>query len=405
MSIEEANSNPTPASAGFCSTAEDVLDEIKSWIQSNDSAKFYGYAVAHIKSKVKRDLFCLEATWVERQYVKIVLEMWLRESLKRAFQYLEDEETDLSTEMSVILDELNLINCFEDIRSKLNGTATSRLKYWCDGGPLHESPHFKCQYLRLILEQRDLFSTMPRFVILVSSYLKQFKTLCTEKIFVRCLNDIAIEETSGEKNLNFILALNKLFRVADKDIRVQNILEAKIYGWENEGQTGQDFVNKLVEIIAMSSDAIRKEFPQWFDLLQSDKEWTPRLQLLTKEFCKKLSLPMKTEINLKDEDGRKIIFIYGTTVFISKIIQEMLKLNRDHSNDRAQEIQIVGLTSVHVDCDLESKDWHGINVSVVTHTLYVDRDNVLWDVSGKNGNDKVAGEFISSIIILIMKQS
>jgi hypothetical protein len=130
--------------------------------------------------------------------------------------------------------------------------------------------------------------------------------------------------------------------------------------------------------------------------------------LLTKEFCKKLLLPMTTEINLKDEDGRKIIFIYGTTVFISKIIQEMLKLNRDHSNDRVQEIQIVGLTSVHavhVDCDLESKDWHGINVGIVTHNLYVDRDNVLWDVSGKNGNDKVAGEFISSIIILIMKQS
>jgi hypothetical protein len=44
-------------------------------------------------------------------------------------------------------------------------------------------------------------------------------------------------------------------------------------------------------------------------------------------------------------------------------------------------------------------------VGIVTHNLYVDRDNVLWDVSGKNGNDKVAGEFISSIIILIMKQS
>jgi hypothetical protein len=405
MSIEDANSNSTPASAGSCSTAEDVLDEMKSWIQSNDSAKFYGYAVAHIKSKVKRDLLCLEATWVERQYVKIVLEMWLRESLKRAFQYLEDEATDISTEMSVILDELNSINCFEDIRSKLNG-ATSRLKYWCDGGPLDESPHFKCQYLQLILEQRDLFSTMPRFVILVSSYLKQLKTLCTEKIFARCLNDIAKEETSEEKNLNFIFALNELFRVADKDIRVQKILEENIYGWENEGQTGQDFVNKLVEIIAISSNAIEKELPQcWFDLLQSDKEWTPRLQLFTKEFCKKLLLPMKTEINLKDEDGRKIIFIYGTTVFISKIIQEMLKLNRDHSNDRVQEIQIVGLTSVHVDCDLESEDWHGINVGVVTHNLYVDRDNILWDVSGKNGNDKVAGEFISSIIILIMKQS
>jgi hypothetical protein len=383
MSIEDANSNSTPASAGSCSTAEDVLDEIKSWIQSNDSAKFYGYAVDHVKSKVKRDLFCLEATWVERQYVKIVLEMWLRESLERSFQYLEDEATDISTEMSVILDELNSINCFEDIRSKLNG-ATSRLKYWCDGGPLDESPHFKCQYLQLILEQRDLFSTMPRFVILVCSYLKQFKTLSIEKIFARCLNDIAKEETSEEKNLNFIFALNELFRVADEDIRVQKILEGNIYEWENEDQTGQDFVNKLVEIIAISSNAIEKELPQcWFDLLQSDKQWTPRLQLLTKEFCKKFLLPMTTETKVIDQDGRKIIFIYGTTVYISKIIQEMLKLDRNG----VQEIQIVGLTSVHVDCDLESKDWHGINVGIVTHNLYVDRDNILWDVSGKNGNE------------------
>ncbi len=66
---------------------------------------------------------------------------------------------------------------------------------------------------------------------------------------------------------------------------------------------------------------------------------------------------------------------------------------------------MIGLTSVHVDCDLVLKDWHGTNASIVTNKLYVDGDQVCWNFSGKNGNDKVAGEFISSIIILIMKQS
>jgi hypothetical protein len=325
--------------------------------------------------------------------------MWLRQSLKRAFKHLEDEAADISMEMSVILNELNLINSFEDIHSK-RIAATSRLNYWCNGGSLHESPHFKCRYLQLILEQRDLFSTMPRFIFLVSSYLKQFKTSCTLKIFSRCLNDIAKDEISGESNINFIFSLNEFFEIANENIKIQNVLKESILEnyvtetWDDEGRTGQDFINKLVEIIANSNAAIGKELPrQWFDLMKSGRDWTPQLQLLTKEACKKFLLPLKTEISIKDEDGRKIIFVYGITVFISTIVGEMLKLKQD--NPDVQEIQIIGLTSVHVDCDLELKDWHGVNASIVTHKLYVDGDEVCWNVSGKNGNHKVAGESIS----------
>jgi hypothetical protein len=69
-------------------------------------------------------------------------------------------------------------------------------------------------------------------------------------------------------------------------------------------------------------------------------------------------------------------------------------------------MQIIGLASVHVDCDLERDIWHGINVVVVTDKLFVD-GNFRWDVSGRHcyaqlgtapggqlpGDDGLAGEY------------
>jgi hypothetical protein len=72
----------------------------------------------------------------------------------------------------------------------------------------------------------------------------------------------------------------------------------------------------------------------------------------------------KTVIAVQNEDGKEIISIKGVAVFVSKILQEMTDLKIQNSN--VQEIKIVGLLSVHVDCDLESKDWHGMNVAIVT---------------------------------------
>jgi hypothetical protein len=68
-------------------------------------------------------------------------------------------------------------------------------------------------------------------------------------------------------------------------------------------------------------------------------------------------------------------------VFVRKMIQEIIDLKSQNSN--VHEIKIVGLLSVHVDCDLELEDWHGVNVAIVTDKLYVDKE-VRWDVSGRN---------------------
>jgi hypothetical protein len=120
----------------------------------------------------------------------------------------------------------------------------------------------------------------------------------------------------------------------------------------------------------------------------SDDSWTPLFDLLVKETCESFLLP-KTVIAVQNEDGKEIISIKGVAVFVSKILREMIDLKRQNSN--VQEIKIVGLLSVHVDSDLESKDWHGMNVGIVTDKIYVDKE-VCWDVSGQHGNDQPGGK-------------
>ena len=138
-----------------------------------------------------------------------------------------------------------------------------------------------------------------------------------------------------------------------------------------------------------------------------DVEWTPKLRILTKEMYKKFLLP-ETEINYKKEDGKKIIFIKGIALFVSKMLQLMKQLKDEHPD--VEEIKIVGLKSVHIDCDLDNEIWHGINIGIVTDKLIVDdtTDNnaqtwtgFCWNVSGKNAQDQPMGETIFFLFSLI----
>jgi hypothetical protein len=147
------------------STEQHVAEEMKKWVveelNADANTKLYEDAVNHVESIVRRQISFLETTWVERQYVKIVLEMWLRASFEKAFADLKEKSSDFNTQISELLQQLKLINSFEDIRLKL--PAESKLRDWCG-----------CRYLELILGQTSLFKTTPRFAILVPSYFQHF---------------------------------------------------------------------------------------------------------------------------------------------------------------------------------------------------------------------------------------
>ncbi|XP_057378909.1 uncharacterized protein LOC130700934 [Daphnia carinata] len=404
--MDEKNSTEssnTPTSKSL-SNSDEVIEHIRNWIKSDDKPKMHEDAVKHIESFVDRKISCLESTLVERQYVKVVLEMWLRKSLRKAVDYLIDETIDISVEMPTLLKELNSINSFEDIGLKLN-EAMCQLTNLCDGA---------CQYLQLILSQVDLFKNTPRFSVLVSSYFKQFKESCIDKVFSRCLDDVTKDQIKGKRNWEFFVALNVLLQVATEDVRIQNVLEKHLIGSDitdvsNAG--GQNLMNQLTEIFASCNDATENESSNWLNQLKSEKEWTPKLQVLVKETCKAFLLP-KTMIVIKDEYGKKIIFIRGVSVFVNKVIGEMKRLKE--KNPEVQEIQIVGLSSVHIDCHLQNETWHGTNVGIVADKIFVDHEvcrncqknnveakegptepmeahnfvddfSVCWDVSGKNG--------------------
>jgi hypothetical protein len=85
------------------------------------------------------------------------------------------------------------------------------------------------------------------------------------------------------------------------------------------------------------------------------------------------------------EGERRIVVVKGIAIIVSEIKKQMTDLKEECN---AQEVQMIGLASVHVDCDLDRDIWHGINVVVVTDKLFVD-GNFCWDVSGQSSDDQL----------------
>jgi hypothetical protein len=155
---------------------------------------------------------------------------------------------------------------------------------------------------------------------------------------------------------------------------------------------------EILNCISESEHGRRAEVPEkWLQtflsnaLALSEDEWTPRLKLLTKETCKQFLLP-QTNMELEEEDGKRIICVRGVAIFVSKLIEKMKRL-KDENLD-VEDIKIIGLQSVHIDCDLDNNNWHGINIGIVTDKLIVD-NKVCWDVSGQNAiaDQSIGGNF------------
>jgi hypothetical protein len=88
-------------------------------------------------------------------------------------------------------------------------------------------------------------------------------------------------------------------------------------------------------LTTVASQRAPGSIPEWFKRYQkvssllNDVEWTRKLQVLTKETCKRFLLP-KTEIEFKEEGGKQIISIKGVAIFVSKMIGEMKRLKYEN---------------------------------------------------------------------------
>ena len=298
---------------------------------------------------------------VEKNYVETVLKLWLEESRQNAYNYLQNIEIDIGIEMPNLLSQLDSIQFLKDVQQL---DQNSRILSWCGGNSL-----------QLIFDQSDIFETTRQTTNLVSSYLNRFKEACTHKIVSLCLKD--------EEQRLFIQSLNKFLGFVNTNVRRPMVFTQDFLNNEltNDCVTGKELIYKLLELCHKHFQDDKKhdhveKLLENSNLLSAEK-WTFPLQTLVKEICKRLLLP-STTVEHKAEGGRRIIVVKGVSVFVSEAKDEMLRLKNEYE---AQEVQIVGLSSVRVDCDLEQENWHGINIGVVTEKIFVDR-KVCWDVSG-----------------------
>ncbi|XP_059350778.1 uncharacterized protein LOC130693116 [Daphnia carinata] len=384
----------TSLSCHHYETPEDVFQDILSWIQdANTDPKLAENAVSHISEKVGRILKPLETSCVESQYVKALLTTWVKNSLNMAFSYLEDETTDISKEMSTILDELDSVNSIKDIETKLI-TEKSKLWTWCVKGK-------GCWYFQLILVQEELLKNTPCFVTLLNRYFNKLKSFIINKIFARCRDDVINGGLNGSEVQKFFSALTDFLTNVNEDPDSHDVLKDYMLGsipTTSDHETDrQEWINELVEKISKiflpkTSDNEKEVIPEWtqrFKLatLLVTPQTFPKLKLLIREICKYFLLP-KTTIEVRKQYGREIILINGVAVFVSKMLEIMKEMKANHK--KVKEIQIVGQSSIHIDCDLQNEIWHGFNVGIVTDKLIVcaaQKDkNRMWDVSGRHAS-------------------
>lgn len=187
------------------------------------------------------------------------------------------------------------------------------------------------------------------------------------------------DEIKREQYKNFIFTLNNFLANAIDEKELLDVMEDTY----NNIPT-MDNITDWSEWFHVFCDKTLKRFvtgmiPEWITQFKeaaesiSNDDWNKKLVTLMKEMFKKYLLP-KTKFQTNYENGRNVMVIQGNVVFLSKVLEEM-------KTERIQEIRIVGLISVHVDCDLDNETWHGINVGLITDKIFVDRQ-VTWNVSG-----------------------
>ncbi|KAI9563426.1 hypothetical protein GHT06_010889 [Daphnia sinensis] len=359
-------------------TLEDVFQEILNWIQdANTDVKLAENAISHISSKVERALKPWETTYVESQYVKALLTTWAETSLKKAFSYLEDDTTDISEVMANILDELDSINSVEDINTKLN-EETSQLWTWMNGGRpyiqliLEQEDLFK-NTPRFVTLLNQYFSSVKRCFInrvfsrcedeiisggVSSSPLKEFLSALTDLLTHvnedKNLQDVVknymrekIRTTSSQETdehvINdglsdssmeeFLSELNRMSGEANEDDDISDDVKNQVFqsnlttsSQETDGQESNGMEERVIKLIQLVRTALHSEsdnkksvIPELVQRFESSsskiRSWSPQLELLINETCKKFLLP-ETVVDVRMEYGRRFIFISGVAVFV-----------------------------------------------------------------------------------------
>ena len=308
------------------------------------NAKFNEVANNALESQVS-DMRPLDHLHIEKYYVKATLKTWLDESIEKTLNYLEKETEDLSVKMSTLWTRLDSLQFLQSIRNL--DAKSSKVLEWCSG-----------ERLQLILDQSEVFEKTRMSINLVSNYLKKFKKICTRKILSKWLDD----KNYGTKHRHFIRKLNKFLSLVNTDTRRTEILAEVVSDNQLNEDTAQELVQKLTELChkyyLIDSDEVvadDKQLPSGriVDFINcatqlSTENWTENFECLTKEMCKRQLLPSVNTVEYKVENGRRLI-----VVFVNQMIDEMLQLKKER---QVKEIQIVRLSSVHVDCDLERED-------------------------------------------------
>ena len=331
-------------------TEDDIISLVDRCIK--DGMQF-SETTKKIESEIGRCLSCLDTSFIEIRYVQSVLDNWMRDSLDHMKRFIKND--DLSTVAQLWSDDPN---------------------FWA-------KISYRPPYDQLILGQKRLFQARSE------EYQDEFRVRSRDLLLAKC----QVDKENCDANLKFFAALVDFLRPINLHYDKEEILRCSGDGLRDgchslaENCTEKDIPKKLIDrfLVTLNSFEVTPESEKMFRNI-CDGLLLPQTTLREEKIDGRLAI--KVQVSLKN---KKSLFggctcfslIQGASIVMSHVIDKMeRKLRR--SDEQVEEIHLHGLNVVHIDVDLCSDKWHGINIVVVTDKIVVHKQ-VIWDVSGLNG--------------------
>ena len=305
---------------------------------------------AELESTIGHSLDNIEMALVEREYVRALMDIWLRRSFVRAEKDVKNwmKDEDFDDWLEKIDDRFKCIGSLKDLAEGVDYLAPSS---WTTGA-----------HLNSIIAHEEVNSRLGNAVDSTSTIFNKFKSRCNNLLSSAC----AIREGSLTKGSHLIATLVDFLTAANENIERTRLLGrcAKELG------DPLDMINCLMQC--------KSKLPQFQQLVRAKEamdqdDWTPQLERRVKETLRKLLSPFGVRQELVEEGGRSILKFSAISLVWSEI--------KDSVTKKVDELHLVGLAAIHVDDDLLNSDWHGTNILITTAKLFVSGD-VCWDVSG-----------------------
>lgn len=292
---------------------------------------------SYVEKKFHKHLSTIDVAYIEEKYIKYCERFWLQETTNFLKQLTESKSCTVIQE---IFNSLDGIHGFSQICNPLK----------------------QLEYYTLLMKHYELVRKEDE-----QNFIHQFKNECLEQI-------VAYSDTAKKE----LVLLQTLGNFLSSSKNLQSIItELQLVDFDCGDLS---FDNLIKNIMKLEVDIYGQNL---MDLQEATECLKERDLFLIDKFKEVIGAYIKP-IGIQERriDDRAVVEVTGKNIVLSEILQQ-LEIILLYKN--IEEVRFVGADIIHVDTNIESAVWQGMNVVILTKAIKV-CGQVTWNVSGKDNN-------------------